>query len=104
MKNEGRVEEMAQLLKEQASSGLSKKAFCADRGIPAARFYYWQKRLKDRETNLTQVEEPGGFHRIKVKRETELEVRLPGGPWIGVRTDSPEGLRLFLQAIGLQDA
>jgi hypothetical protein len=39
MKNNGRAEEMAQLLEEQASSGMSKKAFCEARGLAPSMFY-----------------------------------------------------------------
>jgi hypothetical protein len=37
--------EWQSLVKDQAGSGLSAKAFCADQGIGVASFYQWRKRL-----------------------------------------------------------
>ncbi len=39
-------------------SGLSVKDFCANEGIYASRFYYWQKKLKDQQL---ESERPSGF-------------------------------------------
>lgn len=97
MKNKSRAEEMAQVLEAQAASGLSKKAFCAAHGIAPSMFYYWQKRLS--EGASVPAEEPG-FAQVAVCPPAELEVRLPGGQWIGVRASSASALGLLLEAIG----
>ena len=96
MKNEERAEQMAQVLEEQAASGLSKKAFCAERGIHPAKFYYWQRRLQAPESSPTTV---AGFTELPVRTLPELEVRLPNGQWIEVRTGSARALGLLLEAI-----
>jgi len=101
MKNKGRAEEMAQLLEEQASSGMSKKAFCEARGLAPSMFYYWQRRLSEAADGSSQ--EPG-FTQVALRPSAELEVRLPGGQWIGVRACSVSALRIVLEAIGQRDA
>lgn len=97
MKNKSRAAEMAQVLEAQAASGLSKKAFCAEHGIAPSMFYYWQKRLNEAESGLS--EEPG-FVPVAVSPAAELEVRLPCGKWVGVRASSASALSLLLEAIG----
>jgi hypothetical protein len=101
MKNNGRAEEVAQLLEEQASSGMSKKAFCEARGLAPSMFYYWQRRLSEAPAMAGQ--EPG-FTQLEVRPGAELEVRLPGGQWLGVRASSAGALRLLLEAIGQRHA
>jgi len=101
MKDKGRAEEMAQLLEEQASSGMSKKAFCEARGLAPSMFYYWQRRLSAEPAMPDQ--EPG-FTQLEVKPTVELEVRLRGGQWLGVRASSAGALSLLLEAIGQRHA
>lgn len=96
MENESRAIRMAQILEEQAASGLSKKAFCAQRGIHPAKFYYWQRRLQDPESCPTTE---AGFTELPMRTFPELEVRLPSGQWIEVRTGSARALGLLLEAI-----
>jgi hypothetical protein len=86
--------QMAQLMKAQTKSGLSKKAFCAKHDIPAAKFYYWQRRLSQEEQ---EPPVPAGFTPLSVRSSAELELRLPGGTWIGVRTQSSDALRVLLE-------
>ena len=96
MEKESRARRMAQILEEQSSSGLSKKAFCAERGIHPAKFYYWQRRLQSPESSPTAE---AGFTELPVGTLPELEVRLPSGQWIEVRTGSARALGLLLEAI-----
>ena len=93
--------QMAQMIEAQAKSGLSKKAFCAEHDIPVAKFYYWQRRLslEDQEPPV-----PAGFTSLSVRPAAELELRLPDGRWIGVRTQSSDALRVLLDAIGVDHA
>ena len=97
MKNKSRAEEMAQVLEAQAVSGLSKKAYCEEHGIAPSMFYYWQRRLNEAESG---PEEEPGFAQLAVRPSAELEVRLPGGKWIGVRASSASALSILLEAIG----
>ena len=92
------VTQMVQLMEAQAKSGLSKKAFCAEHDIPVAKFYYWQRRLSKEE------QDSAGFTSLSVRPATELELRLPDGRWIGVRTQSSDALRVLLDAIGVDHA
>ena len=39
-------------------SGLLVKEFCANEGIYASRFYYWQKKLRDQQQ---EADQPSGF-------------------------------------------
>lgn len=101
MKHKSRAEEMAQVLKAQATSGLSKKAFCEEHSIAPSMFYYWQRRLSEAEIGLG---EDLGFTQVAVRPSAELEVRLPCGQWIGVRTSSASALSILLEAIGQKHA
>ena len=101
MKKKNRAEEMAQLLEKQASSGMSKKAFCEARGLAPSMFYYWQKRLSGERAMARQAP---GFTQLEVQPGAELEVRLPGGQWLGVRASSAGALGLLLEAIGQRHA
>lgn len=98
MKNKIRAEEMAQVLEAQAASGLSKKAFCEEHGIAPSMFYYWQRRLVEAADKVG--EEESCFTQVSVGPWSELEIRLPGGRWIGVRAGSVSVLRLVLEAMG----
>lgn len=49
-------EQMDVAIKEWEHSGLSKKAFCSDRGITYSTFHYWCKRLSG----------SGGFTEVKM--------------------------------------
>ena len=90
--------QMAQMIEAQAKSGLSKKAFCNEQGISVANFYYWQRRLSKEE------QDSAGFTSLSVRPAAELELRLPDGRWIGVRTQSSDALRVLLDAIGVDHA
>ena len=90
--------QMAQMIEAQAKSGLSKKAFCNEQGISVANFYYWQRRLSEEE------QDSEGFTALSVRPAAELELRLPDGRWIGVRTQSSEALRILLDALSVDHA
>ena len=90
--------QMAQMIEAQAKSGLSKKAFCNEQGISVANFYYWQRRLSKEE------QDSAGFTSLSVRPAAELELCLPDGQWIGVRTQSSDALRVLLDAIGVDHA
>ena len=101
MTRKARAAQMAQLMEAQAKSGLSKQAFCAKHDIPVANFYYWQRRLREEEQPPAV---PQGFTPLSVRPVNDLELRLPGGQWIGVRTQSSEALRVLLDAIAVDHA
>ena len=65
------------LLKAQASSGLSIKAFCAERDLKEASVYSWRKRLSLQEANgMVQ------FSPISIERPAfggDIRLTLPGG-------------------------
>jgi hypothetical protein len=82
------------IMKEQADSGLSKKAFCAERGIHTATFYYWQRRLQE----LSLQEESMGFQQVLPVHEHELSIRLRGGEVI-MHSRSLKALEQVLQAL-----
>ena len=89
-----RRQHWADILEEQAASGLSKKAFCADRGINVATFYYWQRRLSE----LPSEEASMGFHEVLPVHEHELSLRLSGGEVL-IRSRSLAALGQVLQAL-----
>ncbi|MEO0725380.1 MAG: hypothetical protein AAFZ63_12610, partial [Bacteroidota bacterium] len=93
MATPSRREYWSEVLSTQAASGLSKKAFCADRGINAATFYYWQRRLR----TLAQDERQAVFEQLLPQKEHELSLQLSSGEVV-VRSRSLAALSQVLQA------
>ena len=85
------VQKWQALLSEQASSGLSKKAFCEQQGINASVFYYWQRRLAE-----LVADEGVGFQRIRPRAAHEVVVCLSNQE-LRLRSDSPETLAQIIQ-------
>jgi hypothetical protein len=94
MENRSRHDHWSEILSTQATSGLSKKAFCAERGINAATFYYWQRRLQA----LAQDEQQAGFQQLVPPGEHELSLRLSGGEVV-IRSRSLAALGEVLQVL-----
>jgi hypothetical protein len=69
------------LMREQAQSGLTKKAFCVQRQINLGTFYGWAKRKlpAKRSPTFAQVEIPA------CTQEAAVEVLLPNGARVGIR-------------------
>lgn len=86
---------MADMLAQQASSGMSKKAFCNARGINPATFYYWQRKLQEAEE-----EPPKGFERVQLVESHKVEVQLSNGQWLGLRSRSLETLAALVRVMG----
>ena len=47
--NDIRLKHWEAVILEAGSAGISKKQWTAEHGIPERQFYYWQKKLRDRE-------------------------------------------------------
>lgn len=94
MTNNSRHAYWSEVLSTQSASGLSKKAFCIERGINPATFYYWQRRLQ----GLSQEDEQAGFQRISPQHEHELSLRMASGEVI-IRSRSLLALSQVLQAL-----
>ena len=79
--------ERERLIQEQATSGLTKKAFCAKRQINLATFYAWAKRKR-----AVMVRTPS-FAQVEVVPQVDpaanapaaVEVLLPNGARVGIR-------------------
>ncbi|MBT7067385.1 MAG: transposase [Verrucomicrobia bacterium] len=74
-----RANDRERLIKEQAESGLTKKAFCERNGINRGTFLGWRR-------YQTAVKKPA-FAQVKVPTATPaaVEVLLPNGVRIGIR-------------------
>ena len=73
------TEDRERLVREQAESGQTKKAFCEERGIVLQTFYGWTKRRGfTRKPRFAQVE-------LAVPIQAAVEVLLPNGARIGIR-------------------
>ena len=73
---------MLSMIADWQQSGKSKKAYCAEKGINEAKFYYWISRIKEKDTNQ------GGFITIdKSIRKGDVEVIYPNGVRIKVEND-----------------
>ncbi|MGA9672653.1 MAG: transposase [Terracidiphilus sp.] len=74
-----------ELVSEQLSSGQTVAAFCRERGIRAAQFYDWKKRIREGEA--------AKFVEVKVKQPSEQPKAAPGHhPAIEVRLNSGRSL------------
>jgi len=73
-------EDRERLIREQAQSGLTKKAFCEREGINLGTFHGWRKRGRSPKKRK-------GFAQVKVvaSAEAAIEVLLPNGARIGIR-------------------
>jgi len=85
------LEQMQGIHQEWQRSGLSRKAFCKERGISYATFNYWSKRLT----------EPGpGFDEIPLNSvgDVRLEIVFPSGTRMSFqREPSVEWLRKLVR-------
>lgn len=95
MKEQWTEASAAALLEEQSSSGQSKKEFCLLRGITPATFYYWQRRLRERDSGAGS----GGFSALRLSAYRTIEVRLDDGRWLAVRSTDERELALVLKAL-----
>ena len=72
------AEDRERLIREQAESGQTKKAFCAERGIALQTFYGWSKREDlPAKRRFAQVE-------LAAPTQAVVEVLLPNGARIGI--------------------
>ena len=87
------MEDRERLIKEQAQSGLTKEAFCKERGIKLSTFYGWRKKkggnLASRRQSFAEVDLSG-------YAQAAVEVLLSNGARIGIRH---EGKREDLVAL-----
>lgn len=42
-----RLQQWAEIIEAQLSSGMNKRDWCRENGIPEKRFYYWQRRVRN---------------------------------------------------------
>ena len=77
------AEDRERLIREQAASGETKKAFCEKRGINLGTFHGWSKRAR------AAVRKPR-FAEVQLSdacTQAAVEVLLPNGARIGIRHD-----------------
>lgn len=73
---------MLSMIADWQQSGKSKKAYCAEKGINEAKFYYWISRIK--ESDKSDL----GFITIdKSSKKGDVEVIYPNGVRIKVEND-----------------
>lgn len=94
MANQSLRDYWSEVLSTQAACGVSKKAFCAERGINPATFYYWQRRLR----TLTKDEQQVGFEQLLPGGDHELSLQLSVGEVV-IRSRSLAALGQVLQAL-----
>lgn len=82
MSKEEKRMQMFTLIADWQQIGMSKKRYCAEKGINAATFYYWYTRSKE------NVSSAGSFISIdNACRKSEVEVIYPNGVRIKADTD-----------------
>ena len=84
VRDEYRLQNWAQIIRERQESGLTNKEFCAQRGIPEKKYYYWLRRVREAaaeaaEPQLVRLDESSESpkrQRIEI-RYGEAELKLP---------------------------
>jgi len=86
------AEDRERLIREQAESGLTKKAFCEKRGVHVSTFHWWNKqRKKGARLQLAEVEV-----RHKV---APLEIELPGGKRFGLYINDEAAVARLIRGV-----
>ena len=93
MNTKQREQHWSGILCEQSESGLTKQALCVRRQINAATFYYWQRRLQDKEESVS-----AGFQQLKPLVGHELSIRIGSTDMI-LRSSSPDTLAQVIKAL-----
>ena len=88
-------------LEEQSASGLSISAFCLQRDIPEASFYYWRKKFAGEQIQVGHSEPP--FMPVSVVSGNDFEVQFPDGVSMKVPRDT-EAVRLIVDALVSRDS
>lgn len=79
-------------MREQAESGMTRKAFCADRGIHFSTFQDWHKKRK--KALLAH------FAEVSVKRKAApVEIELPGGGRIGIHINDAQFMGKLIRGV-----
>ena len=72
------AEDRERLIKEYETSGLTRQAFCKERGLKVTTFHSWFKMRGKQPTGFAEVEVPE-------PERAPIEVELPGGFRLGIR-------------------
>lgn len=85
-------EEMFPIIEEWKSSGLTKQAFCEQRGIVKSVFFYWCKKYREDQS-------AGGFLPIKVSSDkphntkgSHIEIEYPNSVIVRLPANTPPGI------------
>ena len=81
------------LIDEQATSGLTQRAFCDLRGIPLATFGYWKRKLRGKSVSPAMPTGPGADTEWI---ELPIHGAVAGGSW-QIELDLGNGLCLRLR-------
>ena len=99
VRDEYRAQHWAAVVQECASSGLSNREFCRQRGIAEKSFYYWQRKLR------TQIVESASPQMVPLEPPSEPEeqlcIRYRGAEpklLTGVDMDAVAAILRFLQS------
>ena len=76
-----RLQSWVEIIRERQESGLTNKEFCARRGIPEKKYYYWLRKVRAAaaEPQLVRLDESSeGPKRQRIEiRYGEAELKLP---------------------------
>ena len=71
VRDEYRLQGWAEIIRECQASGLTNKEFCAKRGIPEKKYYYWLRRVREAAApQLVRLDE-----RSKASEKPRIEIR-----------------------------
>lgn len=100
VRDEYRAQTWAMLIQECHSSGLTKRAFCQQRGISEKSFYYWLRKLRSQMVEVTgpqlvQLESVPTQNTMLQIQYRGAELKLPAG----VDMDTVAALLRSLQSL-----
>jgi transposase-like protein len=84
VRDEYRLQNWTQIIRERQESGLTNKEFCTQRGIPEKKYYYWLRKVREAAAEATEPQlvrldessESPKRQRIEI-RYGEAELKLP---------------------------
>lgn len=86
------AEDRERLIREQAESGMTQKAFCEERGINVSTFHWWRK--EKRKVTVPKLAE------VAVKRKAApVEIELPGGRRFGLYINDQESVARLIRGV-----
>ena len=105
MRNEYRMEQWAEIIRQCRESGLSNREFCRQNGISEKTYYYRLRKLREAAVNIGKTESPA-LCRVDLSDDqnregnhSQLRLRFRGAEIEVARDASPDTLKMVLRVM-----